>query len=202
LQLLAFPSFLKSEVGLTFGLCAATGILKEEKRMTRRSLSLVTLLLVLSALPLSASQFIEMPFDKVAREATLVVQGTIGQTFSGWDDAHEVIYTYATVHVSRYFGETTGPDTLMIREVGGTVDGYTMEAIGFPVIRSGHVDGCRGPGAAGREEHVRRCRISNGDHEDRGDGESENGLLFHVRSVSSLTGADPCPGLRAKNDLY
>jgi hypothetical protein len=105
--------------------------------MTRRSLSLVTLLLVLSALPLSASQFIEMPFDKVAREATLVVQGTIGQTFSGWDDAHEVIYTYATVHVSRYFGETTGPDTLMIREVGGTVDGYTMEAIGFPVIRSG-----------------------------------------------------------------
>lgn len=105
--------------------------------MTRRSLSLVTLLMVLSAVPLSASQFIEMPFDKVAREATLVVQGTIGQTFSRWDDAHEVIYTYATVHVSRYFGETTGPDTLMIREVGGTVDGYTLEAIGFPVIRSG-----------------------------------------------------------------
>jgi hypothetical protein len=39
--------------------------------------------------------------------------------------------------VNRYFGETTGPDTLVVREVGGTVDGYTQEAIGFPAIRRG-----------------------------------------------------------------
>lgn len=102
----------------------------------RRSLSLLTLLLVLSV-PLSASQFIEMPFDQVARESALIVRGTIGETWSAWDDRHEVIYTYATVHVGRYFGETTGPDTLVVREVGGTVEGYTQEAIGFPVIRSG-----------------------------------------------------------------
>ena len=105
--------------------------------MDRRSLSLVTLLLVLSALPLSASQFIDMPFDRVAREANLVVRGTIGETWSAWDDSHEVIFTYATVRVHRYFGETTGPDTVLIREVGGTVDGYTQEAIGFPMIRAG-----------------------------------------------------------------
>ena len=102
----------------------------------RRSLSLVTLLLIV-ALPLSASQFIEMPFDRVAREASLVVRGTVENTWSAWDDSHEVIFTYATVRVSRYFGETTGPDTVVVREVGGTVDGYTQEAIGFPAIRSG-----------------------------------------------------------------
>jgi len=105
--------------------------------MVRRTLSLVTLMLVLSALPVAASQFIDMPFDRVAREANLVVRGTIGETWSAWDDAHEVIFTYATVRVNRYFGETTGPDTVIIREVGGTVDGYTQEAIGFPVIRRG-----------------------------------------------------------------
>ena len=103
----------------------------------RRSLSLVTLLLIVSALPLSASQFIHQPFDVVAREASLVVRGTVENTWSAWDDSHEIIFTYATVRVSRYFGESTGPDTLVIREVGGTVDGYTQEAIGFPVIRSG-----------------------------------------------------------------
>ena len=103
--------------------------------MHRRSL--VTLLLVLAALPLSASQFVDQPFDRVARESAFVVRATVGDTWSAWDDAHEVIYTYATVHVSRYFGEATGPDTLVIREAGGTVDGYTMEAIGFPAIRSG-----------------------------------------------------------------
>ncbi|HEV7241095.1 MAG TPA: hypothetical protein VGQ36_17815 [Thermoanaerobaculia bacterium] len=103
--------------------------------MHRRSL--VTLLLVLVAIPLSASQFIDQPFDRVARESSLVIRGTVGHTWSAWDDAHEVIYTYATVSVKRYFGELTGPDTLVIREAGGTVDGYTMEAIGFPELRSG-----------------------------------------------------------------
>jgi hypothetical protein len=104
--------------------------------MQRRPLILVSLLLAL-ALPLSASQFIQMPFDDVARQATYIVRGEVGETWSQWDSAREVIYTYATIHVSRYFGETTGPDTLLVREVGGTVDGYTQEAIGFPAIRRG-----------------------------------------------------------------
>ena len=101
----------------------------------RRSLSLVFLLL-LAAIPVSASQFVELPFDVVARESALIVRGHVLDTWSAWDDAHEVIYTYATVRVNRYFGETTGPDMLIVREVGGTVDGYTQEAIGFPALRS------------------------------------------------------------------
>ena len=105
--------------------------------MHRRTLSLVTLLLVLSAVPMMASQFVEMSFDRVASEASLIARGTVVDTFSAWDDAHEVIYTYATLRVHRYFGETTGPDTVTVREVGGTVDGYTQEAIGFPAIRRG-----------------------------------------------------------------
>jgi hypothetical protein len=104
--------------------------------MQRRSLILSCLLLAL-AVPLSASQFVELPFEQVAQEAKYVVRGTVGPTWSAWDDSREVIFTYATIRVNRYFGETTGPDTLVIREVGGTVDGYTQEAIGFPVIRSG-----------------------------------------------------------------
>jgi hypothetical protein len=88
-------------------------------------------------MPLSASQFIDQSFDQVAREATYVVRGSVIDTWSAWDDAHEVIYTYATLRVSRYFGEITGPDTLVVREVGGTVDGYTQEAVGFPAIRRG-----------------------------------------------------------------
>jgi hypothetical protein len=104
--------------------------------MTRRTLSLV-LLLVVSALPLSASQFIDLPFDQVARGAKYIVRGTVVDTFATWDDSREVIWTYATVRVQRYFGETAGPDTLVVRNVGGTVDGYTQEAVGFPVLRRG-----------------------------------------------------------------
>ena len=104
--------------------------------MKRRSLSLM-LLVLLSALPLAASQFIEQPFDQIARESKYVVRAQVIDTYTAWDDAREVIYTYATLRVNRYFGEATGPDVLMVREVGGTVDGYTQEAIGFPAIRRG-----------------------------------------------------------------
>ncbi len=103
--------------------------------MHRRSMILVVVLLL--ALPLSASQFVRVSFDQVARESSLIARGTVQETWSAWDDAHEVIYTYATVRVNRYFGESTGPDTLVVREVGGTVDGYTQQAIGFPEIRRG-----------------------------------------------------------------
>jgi hypothetical protein len=105
--------------------------------MHRRFLSLIALLLIVSALPLSASQFVEQSFDKVAREATYVVRGSVVDTWSAWNDTHDLIYTYATVRVTRYFGETTGPDTVIVREVGGIVDGYAQEAIGFPAIRRG-----------------------------------------------------------------
>lgn len=102
--------------------------------MTRRTLSLLALLLIVST-PLFASQFVEQTFDDTVRGSSYIVRGHVLSTWSAWDDAHEVIYTYATVRVSRYFGEIAGPDTLTVREVGGTVDGYTQEAIGFPAIR-------------------------------------------------------------------
>lgn len=105
--------------------------------MKRFSLVLIALTLLVVAVPVMASQFVQLPFDQVARESAYVVRGTVENSWSQWDDAHEVIYTYATVRVSRYFGETAGPDTLVVREVGGTVGDYTQEAIGFPVIRSG-----------------------------------------------------------------
>ncbi|HYH08896.1 MAG TPA: hypothetical protein VEK11_17720 [Thermoanaerobaculia bacterium] len=91
----------------------------------------------MASVPLSASQFMVQPFDQVARDSRFIVRGQVVDTYSAWDEAREVIFTYATIRVQRYFGETTGPDTLVVREVGGTVDGYTQEAVGFPAIRRG-----------------------------------------------------------------
>ena len=105
--------------------------------MHRRALSLIAFVLIVSAMPLAASQFIDQSFDQVARDASYVVRGSVMDTWSAWNDTHDVIFTYATIRVSRYFGERAGPDTLLVREVGGTVDGYTQEAIGFPAIRRG-----------------------------------------------------------------
>lgn len=105
--------------------------------MHRRTLLSLGLLLVVIALPLSASQFVKLPFDQVARESALIVRGTVENTWSAWNADRSVIFTYATVRVGHYFGETTGPDTVVVREAGGIVDGYAQEAIGFPELRRG-----------------------------------------------------------------
>lgn len=106
--------------------------------MQHRRLWLTLSLVVLAAaLPLSASQWIQLPFDQVARESTYVVRGSVTNVYSAWDDAHETIFSYATIRVKNYIGETKGPDTLMVREVGGTVGDYTQQAIGFPELREG-----------------------------------------------------------------
>lgn len=105
--------------------------------MARRSLSLlVVTLAVVLALPALGSQFLQLPFDTVARNATLIVRGTVGPVTSAWDDDHRIIYSYAALSVDGYLAGH-GPDTLMIREVGGTVEGYTQVAIGFPALREG-----------------------------------------------------------------
>jgi hypothetical protein len=107
----------------------------KEDSMTRRLLSVSALALLL-ALPVSASQFVQLPFDAVARNAAVIVRGTLGPVTGAWDDSREVIYSTATLSITHYFGGT-GPRTLMVREVGGTVGDYTQEAIGFPALREG-----------------------------------------------------------------
>lgn len=105
--------------------------------MHRRILTLSFLLLAALALPVTASQFAQLPFEDVAQQSTYIVRGTLGPVHSAWDDSGQTIFSYATVNVSKYFGESAGPDTLMVREVGGTVDGYTQQAVGFPTLREG-----------------------------------------------------------------
>lgn len=106
--------------------------------MNHRKLGLTLLLVLLAAtVPLSASQWLQLPFDQVARESTYIVRGTVSNVTSAWDDAHEVIFSYATVRVQRYLGENAGPSVLIVREAGGTVGNYTQQAIGFPELREG-----------------------------------------------------------------
>jgi hypothetical protein len=97
----------------------------------------LSLVLLATALPLSASQWIQLPFDQIVRESTYVVRGTVTNVYSAWNDDHDIIFSYATIRVQRYIGDNAGPATLIVREVGGTVGEYTQQAIGFPELREG-----------------------------------------------------------------
>ena len=94
-------------------------------------------IVIAMALPVSASQFLDVPFDEMVRGTSAVVRGTIvGPVTSAWDESGEVIYSYANLRVDEYV-TGSGPAMIRLREVGGTVAGYTQQAIGFPVLRQG-----------------------------------------------------------------
>lgn len=101
-----------------------------------RKAPLYACLLLVAAFPLAASQFIQMPFDEMVKASPMIVRATVGPVQSAWDADHEVIYSYANLEVTRYISGA-GPRVLPIREVGGTVNGYTQQAIGFPELREG-----------------------------------------------------------------
>ncbi len=103
--------------------------------MTRKVL--VSLVLSgLFAVTATASQFVPWSFDRMARESEVVVRGSVVETWSEWNSSGDMIHTYARVQVGNYLAGQ-GRSTITVKEVGGTVDGYTQEAIGFPVLRKG-----------------------------------------------------------------
>jgi len=90
----------------------------------------------LLALPMAASQFLDIPFDETVRGSSAIVRGTVvGPVTSAWDADGQIIYSYATVRVDEYIAGN-GPSVIRVREVGGTVGDYTIQAIGFPELRS------------------------------------------------------------------
>src|SRR5687768_16210657 len=103
-----------------------------EDDLTRnRTFAVGSLLLLCFVVPAVASQFISMSFDRIVRGSTMIVRGTMGPLSAEWDANQEVIFSSAALRVTDYLvGD--GPAELMIREVGGTVAGYTQQAIGFP----------------------------------------------------------------------
>ena len=109
---------------------------------------LVAALVCAAALqPVQASTFIAMSTADLVREASAVVEGEVLKVESLWDSEGRIIITEALVHVGDVIaGEA--PSVVRVKTFGGTVNGYTIEAHGFPVFAKGerlvlflHADG-------------------------------------------------------------
>src|SRR4029078_9100957 len=98
----------------------------------KRCLSIGLLLLVaLATLPAGASTFLAMSQKEMLRQSTAVVEGRVLKVSSFWDVTGRIIQTEALVQVEEtVVGEA--PTIVVLRTFGGTVDGYRVEAHGFP----------------------------------------------------------------------
>jgi hypothetical protein len=86
----------------------------------------------------SASTFAAASDGQLACEATDIIQGRIIDIRSAWDEEQLAIWTTATVQVQgNVKGKTVRGGVVEVKEVGGTVNGLTIAAIGFPTFRKG-----------------------------------------------------------------
>jgi hypothetical protein len=98
----------------------------------KRLVSIGVLLLVVAvAIPGGASTFLRLTPGELIRGSAAVVQGEVLKVSSFWEPSGRIIVSEALVQVEeRIFGEA--PSVVVVRTFGGTVNGFTVEAHGFP----------------------------------------------------------------------
>jgi hypothetical protein len=102
--------------------------------MKRAVVSVGLLLALAVALPAAASTFLAMSQKDLLQHSTRVVQGEVLQVNSFWEPEGRLIVSEALVRVEEaVVGEAAS--VVVVRTFGGTVDGFTVEAHGFPTFR-------------------------------------------------------------------
>ena len=92
--------------------------------------------LLLLAAPASGSTFLHMSRAELTEKASAVVVGNVLSVESFWTRSGRIIVTEAMVEVEdAVLGEA--PSVVIVRTFGGTVNGFTVEAHGFPTFAKG-----------------------------------------------------------------
>lgn len=101
-----------------------------------KRLSIVLFLFALATLPLGASTFVAMDKAELIANSEAVVQGTVLKVHSFWDPSGRIVMTEALVRVEEtILGQA--PSVVRVQTYGGDVDGFVVEAHGFPEFKVG-----------------------------------------------------------------
>ena len=102
----------------------------------RRMVFLALLLVLVAGIPAGASTFLAMSQRELVRDSAAVVQGEVLQVHSFWDSKGRIIVTEAIIKVEDSVVGNIG-SAIVVRTFGGTVEGYTVDAHGFPKFAKG-----------------------------------------------------------------
>jgi hypothetical protein len=91
----------------------------------------VVALMLALVVPAGASTFVAMSRQELVSQSDAVVQGRVLKVSSFWGQQGRVIMTEALVQVEEKI-RGNAPSVVVVRTFGGTVNGYTVEAHGFP----------------------------------------------------------------------
>jgi hypothetical protein len=96
----------------------------------------LALLLALCAIAGSATTVVPQSVEQLTDRSLLVVTGHSVRSWSAWDPSHRAIYTYTQFAVEQTL---KGPamQTVLVREMGGSVDGYAQKVAGVHPLSTG-----------------------------------------------------------------
>ena len=91
---------------------------------------------VLLAACLSATTIVPMSVEDLTRESSQVVDATAVESWAAWNSQHSMIFTFTRFAVSgRLKGQA--PETVVVRQPGGSAGGYTTHVAGVRHWASG-----------------------------------------------------------------
>jgi hypothetical protein len=83
-----------------------------------------------------ASTFVAMTENELISQSDLVIQGEVINMRSHWSQSGRIIATDATVRVDEaLIGDS--PRVIQVRTIGGQVNDFVVEAVGFPKFEMG-----------------------------------------------------------------
>ncbi len=99
------------------------------------------LVLFTQLVPLSmATSFYIRPFSEFTSSTQNIVRGTLSEVHAAnitTADGQKAIYTYANLDVKEVFKGDITKHIILVRKIGGTVDGFTVEIPSSPELKDG-----------------------------------------------------------------
>jgi hypothetical protein len=92
--------------------------------------------IALIAAALHATTVIPMSIEDLTRASSDVIEGHAVRSWTTWNAQHTLIYTYTTFEVSKKL-KGAGAQTMTVKQVGGSADGYTQKVSGVRQFQVG-----------------------------------------------------------------
>ena len=104
--------------------------------MRQRILLGLVILLLCAARPLGATMTPRLSLEEMVDRSELIVHGRSVRSWSGWDAAHQFIWTHHEIQIVAWIKGRTAA-TVVVSEPGGVADGMELSITGMPRYQPG-----------------------------------------------------------------
>ena len=96
----------------------------------------LALLVAVLASPALATTVAKLSLEQLVQRADLIVQGQVQSVYSQWDQQRRLVFTYVSIRVDEPL-KGVQRQSVLIRQIGGTVGTIEMSVAGAPQFKSG-----------------------------------------------------------------